>query len=52
MVTGDKLAITREIGRLLGLVQRTLRAAQLSVSGNDELLTLESVLSSAFYQRL
>ena len=44
--------ITREIGRLLGLEQRSLRAAQLSGSGSNELLTLVSVLSAAIYQRL
>jgi H+-transporting ATPase len=52
MVTGDNLAIAREIGGLLGLEQRTLRAAQLSGSGSNELMTLASVLSTAIYQRL
>ena len=52
MVTGDNLAIAREIGQLLGLEQRSLRAAQLSGSGSNELLTLASVLSAAIYQRL
>jgi H+-transporting ATPase len=52
MVTGDNLAIAREIGSLLGLEQRTLRAAQLSGSGSNELLNLASVLSTAIYQRL
>ncbi|MGW8228926.1 MAG: plasma-membrane proton-efflux P-type ATPase [Gammaproteobacteria bacterium] len=52
MVTGDNLAIAREIGRLLGLEQRSLRAAQLSGSGSNELLTLAAVLSAAIYQRL
>ncbi|MCG6936689.1 MAG: plasma-membrane proton-efflux P-type ATPase [Gammaproteobacteria bacterium] len=52
MVTGDNLAIAREIGRMLGLEQRTLRAAQLSGSASNELLSLASVLSAAIYQRL
>jgi H+-transporting ATPase len=52
MVTGDNLAIAREIGQLLGLEQRSLRAAQLSGSGSNELLTLTSVLAAAIYQRL
>jgi len=52
MVTGDNLAIAREIGRLLGLEQRSLRAAQLSGSGSNELLKLVSVLSAAVYQCL
>lgn len=52
MVTGDNLAIAREIGQMLGLEQRTLRAAQLSGSASNELLTLTSVLSAAIYRRL
>ena len=52
MVTGDNLAIAREIGGLLGLEQRTLRASQLSGSASNELLTLAEVLSTAIYQRL
>jgi len=52
MVTGDNLAIAREIGQLLGLEQRTLRAGQLSGTASNELLALASVLSSAIYQRL
>jgi H+-transporting ATPase len=52
MVTGDNLAIAREIGSLLGLQQRTLRAKQLSGSASNELLELAEVLSAAIYQRL
>jgi H+-transporting ATPase len=52
MVTGDNLAIAREIGSLLGLEQRTLRAAQLSGSASNEFLALASVLSTAIYQQL
>jgi len=52
MVTGDNLAIAREIGGLLGLQQRTLQAKQLSGSASNELLALAEVLSSAIYQRL
>jgi H+-transporting ATPase len=52
MVTGDNLAIAREIGGLLGLAQRTLRAKQLSGSASNELLELAEVLSAAIYQRL
>jgi len=52
MVTGDNLAIAREIGGLLGLEQRTLRASQLSGSASNELMALASVLSAAMYQRL
>jgi H+-transporting ATPase len=52
MVTGDNMAIAREIGALLGLEQRTLRAEQLSGSAGNELLALAEVLSKAIYQRL
>ncbi|MBI1422330.1 MAG: HAD-IC family P-type ATPase [Gammaproteobacteria bacterium] len=52
MVTGDNLAIAREIGGLLGLQQRSLRARQLSGSASNELLELAQVLSTAIYQRL
>lgn len=52
MVTGDNLAIAREIGRLLGLKQRTMRSAQLSGTASNELLSLAAVLSAAIYQRL
>jgi H+-transporting ATPase len=52
MVTGDNLAIAREIGGLLGLEQHTLRASQLSGSASNELLELAEVLSAAIYQRL
>jgi H+-transporting ATPase len=52
MVTGDNLAIAREIGALLGLEPRTLRAGQLSGAAANELLALAEVLSTALYQRL
>jgi H+-transporting ATPase len=52
MVTGDNLAIAREIGRLLGLKQRTMHSEQLSGTASNELLELATVLSAAIYQRL
>jgi H+-transporting ATPase len=52
MVTGDNLAIAREIGGILGLEQQTLRASQLSGRASNELLELAKVLSAAIYQRL
>jgi H+-transporting ATPase len=52
MVTGDNLAIAREIGRILGLKQHTLRSSQLSGSAKNEVLALAEVLSAAIYQRL
>ena len=52
MVTGDNMAIAREIGAILGLKQRTMRSEQLSGSASSELLSLAAVLSAAIYQRL
>jgi H+-transporting ATPase len=52
MVTGDNMAIAREIGNLLGLAQRTMRADQLSGAAANEVLALVEVLTSAIYQRL
>jgi len=52
MVTGDNAAIAREIGRILGLKQRTMTSGQLSGSAGNELLGLATVLSAAIYQRL
>jgi H+-transporting ATPase len=52
MVTGDNVAIAREIGRRLGLPQRTMRSSQLSGGTASELLSLASSLSAAIYQRL
>jgi H+-transporting ATPase len=52
MVTGDNLAIAREIGGLLGLEQRAMSSSQLSGAAGSELLQLAQVLSTAIYQRL
>jgi H+-transporting ATPase len=52
MVTGDNLAIAKEIGRLLGLEQRTIRSAQLSGAASNELLALVQVLAEAIYRQL
>jgi len=52
MVTGDNLAIAREIGRILGLEQRTIRSAQLSGAASSELLALMETLTAAVYRRL
>ncbi len=52
MVTGDNVAIAREVGRLLKLEQRTIRSAQLSGSGANELLGLVEVLTTAIYRKL
>jgi H+-transporting ATPase len=52
MVTGDNMAIAREIAALLGLKRRTMSSEQLSGSAGSELLALAEVLSAAIYQRL
>jgi H+-transporting ATPase len=52
MVTGDNMAIAREIGSILGIPQRVLRSSQLSGSASNELLALAEVLSAAIYRRL
>jgi H+-transporting ATPase len=52
MLTGDNLAIAKEIGILLGLEQKTIRSVQLSGAASNELLTLVEVLTTAIYQHL
>ncbi len=51
MVTGDNLAIAREIGRMLGLEQRAIRSAQLSGGASTEILGLTTALATAIYHR-
>ncbi len=52
MVTGDNLAIAKEVGRLLNLEHRAIRSAQLSGAASSELLALMEALSAGIYQRL
>ncbi len=52
MITGDNLAIAKEIGRLLGLEQRTIRSAQLTGAASNELLALAEALTTAIFHRL
>ncbi len=52
MVTGDNMAIAREIAGLLGLKRRTMSSAQLSGAAGNEVLALAEVLAGAIYQRL
>ena len=52
MVTGDNIAIAKEIGRLLELEHRAIRSAQLSGAASNELLSLVEALTTAIYQRL
>ena len=52
MITGDNLAIAREIGSLLGLGRRALRSTELRSAGHKELATLGRVIARALYERL
>ena len=52
MVTGDNIAIAREIGALLGLEMQTIRSSQLTGAAANELLALAEVLATAVYHRL
>jgi len=52
MVTGDHVAIAREVGRLLGLEGEAIRSHQLTGSGSQELLALASAMAAAIYERL
>lgn len=52
MITGDNLAIAKEIGRLLGLKQRAIRSRQLSGAAGGELMSLAETLAGALYRRL
>jgi len=52
MVTGDNMAIAREIAGVLGLKRRTMSSAQLSGAAGNEILALAAVLAGAIYQRL
>ena len=51
MITGDNAAIAREIGRMLGLGERTLRASQIAGGAAEELLGLMQALTTAIYHR-
>lgn len=52
MITGDNLAIAREIGRLLGLQGSSLQASKLTGGGGQTLLELAQVLTQSIYQNL
>ena len=52
MITGDNLAIAKEVGGLLNLEQRAIRSAQLSGAASNELLSLVEVLTAVIYRRL
>lgn len=52
MITGDNIAIAREVGKVLGLQQRTISSAQLSGTASNEVLKLTETLASAIYSRI
>lgn len=52
MITGDNLAIAKEVGRLLNLEQRTISSSQLSGEAGNELLSLIEAVTTVIYQRL
>ncbi len=52
MITGDNVAIAREIGRRLGLKEDVIRSKELSGHSNIELLNFSKALSQAIYHKL
>lgn len=52
MVTGDNIAIAREIGKLLGLEGRVIDSNELKGIGNQELLLLARIVSEGIYRKL
>ncbi len=52
MVTGDNIAIAREIGRMLGLTGPAMRARELRTSKDEGIVVLTSILARAIYKKL
>ncbi len=52
MVTGDNIAIAREIAHMLGLTGRAILPDELKGIGNEDLLLLARVVSRGVYSRL
>jgi len=52
MITGDNLAIAREIGHMLNFPHKPIRAKQLTGATEDSLKKLLETLTQAIYQRL
>ncbi len=52
MVTGDHIAIAKELGRLMGLKGETIQSHQLTGSGSQELLALANAMATSIYQHL
>ncbi len=51
MVTGDNMAIAREIGKMLGFPPRAMRANQMSGKASSEIINLARALTSAIYHK-
>ncbi len=51
MVTGDNMAIAREIGKMLGFAPRAMRANQMSGKASSEIISLSKALAGAIYHR-
>ncbi len=52
MITGDNIAIAREVGQILGLPSRSIRSHELRSSRHEGLVTLTSILAEAIYKKL
>jgi len=52
MITGDNIAIAREIGTKLGLEMKAIRSSETSGRAGSQIMELASVLTEAIYQRL
>jgi H+-transporting ATPase len=52
MITGDNLAIAREIGGMLGLTGRAMRSAELTAAGSGELTAVARIVADALYEKL
>ncbi len=52
MITGDNIAIAREIGAMLGLEGASMRAQKLHTSHDEGLVQLTSILAEAIYKKL
>ncbi|HHH44691.1 MAG TPA: HAD family hydrolase, partial [Gammaproteobacteria bacterium] len=52
MVTGDNIAIAREIGHMLGLTGRAILPDELRGIGNEEMLLLARVIAEGIYRKL
>ncbi|MBL1321778.1 MAG: HAD-IC family P-type ATPase [Methylophaga sp.] len=52
MITGDNIAIAREIGHMLGFKKRAVRSTQVTGKSGQEIIELSRSLSHAIYHKL